>query len=75
MAETDKVMEEVQAVTDVYQPLAHACATSYFVLEQLADVHFLYRFTIQFYLLMLTHILHENAAKVSRSCRVFFATR
>jgi dynein heavy chain 1 len=58
--ETDKVMGEVEAVSQQYQPLAHACSAIYFTLEALNQVHFLYQYSLQFFLDIYTDVLLNN---------------
>jgi len=50
VATTQEVMNEVKAISNVYVPLASAMAAVYFSLERLADVSFLYQFSLQFFL-------------------------
>ncbi|XP_048259760.1 cytoplasmic dynein 1 heavy chain 1-like isoform X2 [Haliotis rufescens] len=48
--ETDIVMAEVEAVSQQYVPLAQSCSSIYFTLEALQQVHFLYGYSLQFFL-------------------------
>jgi len=48
--ETDIVMAEVNTVSLQYEPLAMSCSSIYFTLESLSQVHFLYQFSLQFFL-------------------------
>lgn len=56
-AETDKVMEEVEQVSAQYQRLANACAAIYHTLQQLNEVHFLYRYSLDFLVDIFTCVL------------------
>ena len=55
--ETDKVIAEVDAVSQQYLPLAQACSSIYFTLEGLNLVHFLYQFSLQFFLDIFSDVL------------------
>ncbi|XP_074602445.1 dynein heavy chain, cytoplasmic isoform X2 [Brevipalpus obovatus] len=59
--ETDKVMAEVDAVSQQYMPLSHACSSIYFTLEGLNQVHFLYQYSLQFFLDIYSDVLLRNA--------------
>ncbi|KIY45226.1 dynein heavy chain protein 1 [Fistulina hepatica ATCC 64428] len=58
--ETDVVMKEVEQVTTEYLPLAQACSSVFFVLEQLNLVNHFYQFSLQFFLDIFDYILHHN---------------
>ncbi|KAG5186150.1 dynein heavy chain [Tribonema minus] len=64
-ARTDEVMAEVRAATDAYLPLAGACARAYFAMVAMADVHFLYQFSLQFFLDILAGVLAAPAVTTS----------
>ncbi|MCP9259196.1 Dynein heavy chain, cytoplasmic [Dirofilaria immitis] len=49
-AETDKIMAEVEAVSQHYSRLAQACSLIYLMLQQLNEVHFLYQYSLDFLL-------------------------
>jgi dynein cytoplasmic 1 heavy chain len=49
-AESDDVMEQIVTESNKYLPFALACSRFYFTLEQLGDVHFLYQFSLRFFL-------------------------
>ena len=61
MSESDGVMEEITAIGNLYRPFALACSSVYFALERLADVHFLYHFSLPFFLRIVDDLL--NPAK------------
>lgn len=74
--ETDAVMAEVERTSQVYTPLSQACSLIYFTLEQLNQVllffvlnctlirrfqiHFLYQYSLQFFLDIFTAVLSES---------------
>jgi len=59
--QADKVMEDIKAVSELYRPIAAASSHIYFTLEQLGQVHFLYQFSLSFFLEVFNHVLHNNA--------------
>ena len=58
--ETEVVFEEISRVSGTYTPLALACSRIYFATEQLASVHFLYQFSLRFFLDIFHEILTSN---------------
>jgi dynein heavy chain 1 len=58
--ESETVMEEINRVSDSYRAMGTACSRIYFALEQLDSVHFLYRFSLKFFLDIFHGILHNN---------------
>ncbi|KXS20765.1 hypothetical protein M427DRAFT_130976 [Gonapodya prolifera JEL478] len=58
--ETDSIMKEVEVVTDVYTPLATACSSIFFVLEQLSSIHHFYRFSLDFFYEIFDSVIHRN---------------
>jgi dynein heavy chain 1 len=48
-ADADAVMTELTATSRQYAPFAKACSAIYFALEELAQVHFLYQFSLPFF--------------------------
>ncbi|KAH8834765.1 dynein heavy chain protein 1 [Flagelloscypha sp. PMI_526] len=58
--ETDVVMQEVEQVTAEYLPLAQACSSVYFVLEQLNLVNHFYQFSLRFFLDIFDYVIHHN---------------
>ncbi|KAH6926569.1 hypothetical protein HPB50_019808 [Hyalomma asiaticum] len=59
--ETDKVMAEVEAVSLQYQPLAQACSSIFFTLEGLHQAHFLYQYSLHFFLEIYNDVLTNNS--------------
>lgn len=64
---TEVVMAEVEKVTAEYLPLAQACSSIFFVLEQLSAVNHFYQFSLRFFLDIFDYVLlyNPNLAKVS----------
>lgn len=58
--ETDSVMREVEQVTAEYLPLAQACSSTFFVLEQLSTINHFYQFSLNFFLDIFNYVLHHN---------------
>jgi len=48
--ETDQVMADIEETSRQYLPLSTACSSIYFTIESLHQVHFLYQFSLQFFL-------------------------
>ena len=57
MRETESVMEEINASSSLFQPLAISCSRLFFALEQAPDLHFLYQFSLEFFFRILDEIL------------------
>ncbi len=58
--ETDVVMREVEQVTAEYLPLAQACSSVFFVLEQLNLINHFYQFSLRFFLDIFDYVLLLN---------------
>ncbi|KAL0081796.1 dynein heavy chain [Phycomyces blakesleeanus] len=58
--ETNVVMYEVEQTTAVYTPLAHACSSIFFVMEQLNSIHHFYQFSLDFFYEIFEYVLHAN---------------
>ncbi|KAI8066635.1 dynein heavy chain [Gongronella butleri] len=58
--ETNTVMQQVEQTTAVYSPLAHACSSIFFVMEQLNLVHHFYQFSLDFFYDIFQYVLHAN---------------
>lgn len=58
--DTDAIMQEVEAVTAEYLPLAQACSGIYFTLEQLAAIHHFYQFSLDYFLEIFDSVLLSN---------------
>ncbi|EFA77050.1 cytoplasmic dynein heavy chain [Heterostelium album PN500] len=57
--ETDVVMQEISAVSAIYNPMALACSRVYFAMEQLSQFH-LYQFSLRFFLDLFYVLLNGN---------------
>jgi dynein heavy chain 1 len=53
-------MKEVEQVTADYLPIAQACSSVFFILEQLNLVHHFYQFSLRFFLDIFDYALHHN---------------
>lgn len=60
MEKTDTVMQEVEAVSSQYLPLASACSSIYFVLEQLSLLNHFYQFSLRFFQDVFDYVLLHN---------------
>ncbi|CAG8442752.1 1825_t:CDS:10 [Diversispora eburnea] len=58
--ETDNIMQEVEQVTAQYTPLAQACSSAFFVMEQMNLLHHFYQFSLEFFYEIFQYILHGN---------------
>lgn len=58
--ETDKVISEIETVSQQYLPLAQACSNTYFTMDTLNQVHFLYQYSLQMFLDMFSSVLLSN---------------
>mmetsp|Transcript_2191 Transcript_2191/g.1957 ORF Transcript_2191/g.1957 Transcript_2191/m.1957 type:complete len:354 (+) Transcript_2191:1782-2843(+) len=60
MQQSNKVMEEVQNVTNMYEPLASASSKIYFAMEKLGELHYLYQFSLSFFMDAVFDLLHKD---------------
>ncbi|XP_018619664.2 cytoplasmic dynein 1 heavy chain 1 isoform X1 [Scleropages formosus] len=58
--ETDIVMQEVETVSQQYLSLSSACSSIYFTMEALNQIHFLYQYSLHFFLDIYHTVLYEN---------------
>jgi dynein heavy chain 1 len=58
--ETELVMEEISRVSAVYYGISMACSRIYFAMEQMASAHFLYQFSLRFFLDIFHGVIHGN---------------
>jgi dynein heavy chain 1 len=58
---TDRVIGEIETVSQQYMPLSQACSNIYFTLDSLSQVHFLYQYSLQFFLDIFHSVLYGNA--------------
>ena len=61
VAETDHVMQEVELVISQYKSLAQACSGIYFTMDTLNQIHFLYQYSLRYFLDIYTTVLTQNA--------------
>ncbi|CAI5714683.1 unnamed protein product [Hyaloperonospora brassicae] len=57
--ETETTMAIVEAATNRYRPLARASSRLFFALENLSSVHFLYQYSLDFFLSLLSKVLSQ----------------
>jgi dynein heavy chain 1 len=55
--ETAATMKQVDEATSLYRPLAKGCARIFFTLEKMSSVHFLYQYSLRFFLNLLSKVL------------------
>ncbi|XP_044746185.1 dynein heavy chain, cytoplasmic isoform X2 [Coccinella septempunctata] len=58
--ETDKVISEIETVSQQYLPLSQACSNTYFTMDSLNQVHFLYQYSLHMFLDMFSSVLLSN---------------
>lgn len=63
-SESENVLAEIQAVSSQYRPFAVACSSIYFTAESLSDVHFLYHFSLPFFLVVVDSLLQKPSQEV-----------
>ena len=58
--ETDKVIAEIETVSQQYMPLSQACSNIYFTMDSLNQVHFLYQYSLKMFLDIFSTVLLKN---------------
>ncbi|CAF1543103.1 unnamed protein product, partial [Didymodactylos carnosus] len=58
--DTNQVMKEIETVSKQYFTLSVACSSIYFTMESLNQIHFLYQYSLQFFLEMFNATFTEN---------------
>ena len=58
--ETDEIMKEIELTSQQYMPLSMACSGIYFTIDNLHQVHYLYQYSLQFFLDIFTNLLHPS---------------
>lgn len=58
--ETDKVITEIETVSQQYKPLSQACSNMYFTMDTLNQIHFLYQYSLKFFLDIFSSALLSN---------------
>eukprot|EP01155_Anaeramoeba_flamelloides_P010253 Anaeramoba_flamelloidesa325155_517.p1 GENE.a325155_517~~a325155_517.p1 ORF type:complete len:3661 (-),score=1024.13 a325155_517:18-11000(-) len=62
--EADKTWDEIEKISNLYQPFSLATSRMYFVLEQMSIVHFLYQFSLNFFLEIFKKVVNVNNPKL-----------
>ncbi|CEG79218.1 Putative Dynein heavy chain 1, cytosolic [Rhizopus microsporus] len=57
---TNTIMQEVDQTTAIYTPLAHACSSIFFAMEQLNLVNHFYQFSLDFFYEIFEYVIHAN---------------
>jgi dynein heavy chain 1 len=60
VAQADETMKEVEIVTQEYVPLANITSRIYFSLESLSEIHFLYQYSLQYFMEILFSVIVNN---------------
>ena len=60
--ETDEIMAEIEVTSQQYMPLSMACSSIYFTIDNLHQVHYLYQYSLQFFLDIFNNLLINNPA-------------
>ena len=60
VADTDRVIEEVNSVSQKYNPFSTACSSIFFTMDRLNQVHSLYQYSLDFFLGILDDVLNKN---------------
>ncbi|XP_026482181.1 dynein heavy chain, cytoplasmic isoform X8 [Ctenocephalides felis] len=58
--ETDKVIGEIETVSQQYLPLSQACSNIYFTMDSLNQIHFLYQYSLKMFLDIFSSVLYKN---------------
>lgn len=58
--ETDKVIAEIETVSQQYMPLSLACSNIYFTMDSLNQIHFLYQYSLKMFLDIFSTVLYTN---------------
>ncbi|CAF5190795.1 unnamed protein product, partial [Rotaria sp. Silwood1] len=48
--ETDVILNEVEKVSQEYLPMGKACSSIFFTLSSLSTIHFLYQYSLRFFM-------------------------
>jgi len=60
VADTDRVIEEVNTVSQKYNPFSTACSSIFFTMDRLNQVHSLYQYSLDFFFGILDDVLNKN---------------
>lgn len=58
--ETDKVIAEIETVSQQYLPLSLSCSNIYFTMDSLNQIHFLYQYSLKMFLEIFSTVLYNN---------------
>ncbi|CAF1453141.1 unnamed protein product, partial [Rotaria magnacalcarata] len=58
--ETDIILNEVEKVSQEYLPMGKACSSIFFTLSSLSTIHFLYQYSLRFFMDIFEHVLYHN---------------
>eukprot|EP00939_MAST-03C_sp_MAST-3C-sp1_P003513 g3513.t1 len=64
---TEEVMREVNDISEAYKPLAVACSRIYFGMDRLSELHYLYHFSLNFFLDIVSSVLETGKAEKKTS--------
>jgi len=67
MKDTEGVMTEVDEITQQYSVIARSCSAVFAVLEQLHYLDHFYQFSLQYFLDIFHHVLHNNEKLAAES--------
>ena len=57
---TDETIHEIELVSDIYLPLSIVTSRSYFTLENMPSIHFLYQFSLEHYMDTVFELIRDN---------------
>ncbi|KRX27972.1 Dynein heavy chain, cytoplasmic [Trichinella nelsoni] len=60
-SETETVMMEIEKTSQLYTPFSSYCASLYFTLDHLNQMHFLYQYSLQFFMDIFMHVLNKKS--------------
>ncbi|XP_040576126.1 dynein heavy chain, cytoplasmic [Lepeophtheirus salmonis] len=60
--DTEEVMKQIETTSQQYTALASACSSIYFTIDNLHQIHFLYQYSLQFFLDIFHNVLVNNPA-------------
>ncbi|QQP51744.1 Dynein heavy chain_ cytoplasmiclike [Caligus rogercresseyi] len=61
-SDTEEVMKQIETTSQQYTALASACSSIYFTIDNLHQIHFLYQYSLQFFLDIFHNVLVNNSA-------------
>ena len=60
MSQADQIMNDVLTVTQTYVPLASSTSKIFFSLQSLANIHYLYQFSLAFFMDTVYYVLNKS---------------